>query len=189
MGVGNRTPGAQTCAPARITSLKSILRRARPPRPSVKAQTKTNRLSATPVSGLRPACCNRAAAGNVYFWYVLIKILAVRPRHIKVRPVTERSIIGDHSLCRWLSGCASRSQAERLKLLVCVELLSYEDEQERETDAPELFPCLPNGSARCRASSCVGLHAWLPRETSSAARTADLVSRHSGDTWMALDAD
>ena len=58
-----------------------------------------------------------AGKGNVYFWYVLIKILAVRPRHIKVRPVPERSIIGDHSLCRWLSGSASRSQAERLKLL------------------------------------------------------------------------
>ena len=62
------------------------------------------------------ACCSRLGYGNVYFWYVLIKILAVRPRHIKVRPVPERSIIGDHSLCRWLSGSASRSQAERLKL-------------------------------------------------------------------------
>ena len=60
------------------------------------------------------ACCNRVMHGNVYFWYVLIKILAVRPRHIKVRPVPERSIIGDHSLCRWLSGSASLSQAERL---------------------------------------------------------------------------
>ena len=63
------------------------------------------------------ACCSRLRPGNVYFWYVLIKILAVRPRHIKVRPIPERSIIGDHSLCRWLSGSASRSQAERLKLL------------------------------------------------------------------------
>ena len=63
------------------------------------------------------ACCSGLRPGNVYFWYVLIKILAVRPRHIKVRPVPERSIIGDHSLCRWLSGSASRSQAERLKLL------------------------------------------------------------------------
>ena len=57
--------------------------------------------------------------------------------------------------------------------------------QERETDAPTLFPCLPDGAARCRASYCVGLHAWLPRETSSAARTADLVSRDSGDSgWL-----
>ena len=64
--------------------------------------------------------------------------------------------------------------------------LSYEDKQERETDAPELFPCLPDGAASCRASYCVGLHAWLPRETPSAARTADLVSRDSGDTWMAV---
>ena len=44
----------------------------------------------------------------------MINILAVRARHIKVRPVPERSIIGDHSLCRWLSGSASLSQAERL---------------------------------------------------------------------------
>ena len=63
------------------------------------------------------ACCSGLRDGNVYFWYVLIKILAVRPRHIKVRPVPERSIIEDHSMCRWLSGSASRSQAERLKLL------------------------------------------------------------------------
>ena len=88
-------------------------------------------------------------------------------------------------MCRWLSGSASRSQAERLKLL-WNELLVREDEQERETDAPTLFPCLPDGAARCRALYCVGLHAWLPRETPSAARTADLVSRDSGDTWMAV---
>ena len=42
----------------------------------------------------------------------------LRPRHVKARPVPERSIIGDHSLwlCRWVSASASRSHAELLKL-------------------------------------------------------------------------
>ena len=51
-------------------------------------------------------------------------------------------------MCRWLSSSASLSQTERLNLLD--RALSYEHEQERETDAPALFPCLPNGAARCQ---------------------------------------
>ena len=78
------------------------------------------------------------------------------------------------------------TQPGRAAEVAANELLVREDEQERETDAPTLFPCLPDGAARCRASYCVGLHAWLPRETPSAARAADLVSRDSDDTWMTL---
>ena len=78
------------------------------------------------------------------------------------------------------------TQPGRAAEVAQIVLSSAEDEQERETDAPTLFPCLPDGAARCRASYCVGLHAWLPRETPSAARAADLVSRDSGNTWMAL---
>ena len=117
----------------------------------------------------------------------MIQILAVRPRYIEVRTAPERSIIGDHSLCRWLSGSASLSQAERLKLL---ESSSRPPRTSRNVRpmlqrSSRAFPMVRPVAGHHTALVCMpGCHGKHPPQPGQLTWYG---SRDSDDTWMALD--